>query len=159
MSYWIYAEAADHNKVYNHWDSTGTADSHGTNYTTGDPKFVNPTSDFELQGDSPCVDTGTWLTLTNGTGSGSTTMIVDDAKFFCDGWGLQDGDIIQLQGQTTTSKITDINYSTNTLTLEAALTWTDGLGVALEYSGSVPDKGAYEFETPGLNINVQLKRA
>lgn len=117
---------------------------------TDDPLFVDaPNDDFEIESHSGCVGTGGWLTLTNGTGSGSTTLIVDDASYFCDGHNITTGDTIQLQGQETTAVITSINYGTDTLTIDTGLTWADGIGVHLEYEGSYPDIGWYEVPLGG----------
>jgi hypothetical protein len=76
---------------------------------------------------------------------------VDDARIFVDGFGIADGDLIQLEGQTQTARITSINYSTRVLTLDRSLTWTNGQGVSVPYSGSAPDMGAFEH---GLATNI-----
>lgn len=112
----------------------------------GDPNFTDTaTADFTLKEGSPCVDAGVSLTLTNGSGSSSTSLTVDDAGYFTDGWGvLAAGDIIQLDGQSTTVEITGINYTTNVLTLGTALTWSDNVGVSLAYNGDGADIGAHE---------------
>ncbi|HUS99859.1 MAG TPA: hypothetical protein VMY59_06025, partial [Candidatus Thermoplasmatota archaeon] len=53
-----------------------------------DPDFsgCDPTSttnpDLTLQSSSPCINQGTYLTQAYGSGSTSTTLIVDDAKYF-----------------------------------------------------------------------------
>ncbi|HJX06394.1 MAG TPA: hypothetical protein VJ461_06815 [Candidatus Nanoarchaeia archaeon] len=123
----------DITNIGNHWDNDG------------DPRFTAPGSgDFTLQSSSPCINAGTWLTVTRSAGSG-TSIPVNDASYFMDGWGIIEGDIIQLQGQTTTARITSINYDTNTITVDRSLTWTSGQGVALAYSGSAPDIGVYEY--------------
>jgi hypothetical protein len=115
----------------------------------GDPVFV--ANSYRLQETSPCVDAGGWLTTCDGDGSG-TSLTVADANYFFPGIVASGtafpGDTIQLQGQTNTATITAI--SGNTLTLSASLTWTNGQGVSLAYSGSAPDIGAFEFagETP-----------
>ncbi|MEG7522565.1 MAG: hypothetical protein M3H12_05625, partial [Chromatiales bacterium] len=56
------------------------------------------------------------------------------------------GDEIQLQGSNETAIIVGINYVSHTITLDRALSWNAGQGVALKYNGSAPDMGA--FETP-----------
>jgi hypothetical protein len=111
------------------------------------PMFVDENAhDFELQEVSPMIDAGAFLTKTAGAGSG-TVMQVSDAEYFYDGYGItgEQGDVIQLEGQTNTARIVDINYSTNTLTLNQSLTWASGQNVSLAYSGSKPDIGAYEY--------------
>ncbi|GEM_PF-5092019 len=115
------------------------------------PLFVNANShDFHLQSTSPMINAGTFLTKTSGAGSG-TTINIEDARYFYDGFGIggEQGDSIQLDGQTTTARIVDINYATNTLTLDRSLTWNNGQGISLAYSGSKPDIGAYEYSGGG----------
>lgn len=106
---------------------------------------------------SPLIGAGDWLTTTVGAGSG-TTMVVNDARYFFDGYDLENvlGDEIQLEGQTVTARITDVNYDTNTLTLDTALTWTADLGVALPYSGSAPDIGAVQILSNAVPIVTPL---
>jgi hypothetical protein len=48
------------------------------------------------------------------------------------------------EGESGTALVTAIDYATHTLTLDAPLTWSADQGVALAYSGSAPDPGAYE---------------
>jgi hypothetical protein len=128
----------------------------------GDPKFTdaNPSEttnpfdqkypNFNLQQDSPCRDTGAFLTKTTNSGTNSQSIKVQDAHYFMDGWdfpsymGVQ-GDLIQLEGQTQRARITDINYNTNTITVDTPLTWSFGMGLSLTYDGSKPDMGAFEF--------------
>ncbi|MBL3527184.1 MAG: cadherin-like domain-containing protein, partial [gamma proteobacterium endosymbiont of Lamellibrachia anaximandri] len=85
------------------------------------------------------------LTTTVGSGSG-TTLVVDDAGYFYDGFGIdgEAGDEIQLQGSSETARIVEINYASHTITLDHALSWNAGQGVALKYNGSAPDMGAFE---------------
>ena len=133
-----------------------------------DPDFdgCDPTSitnpNLSLQPNSPVIDQGTYLTQANGSGSTSTTLIVDDAKYFQPGWGdgagggasvpadwliigttVAAGDIVQ---------IGSINYSTNTITLASVITWADDDYVWLYkdsdgtvvLKGTAPEIGAYE---------------
>jgi len=122
-----------------------------------DPKFVDPADDdFTLSSSSRMIDAADFLTKTTSSGSGMT-IEVEDAKYFCDGWGINEGDIIQLDRQAVTAKITEINYDTNVITVDTALSWDAGIGVALAFSGSAPDIGAYEYEALG-NIPDAPKR-
>ena len=80
-----------------------------------------------------------------------------DAGYFFDGYGIVEGDTIQLAGQTATARIVSIN--SNTLVVDKALTWSAGQGVSLAYQGSTPDIGAYEYAGSGattytLTINA-----
>lgn len=131
---------------------------------TSDPKFVNisgtPDPDketqfsFYLHSDSPCIDNGGFLTtITSANGSG-TQFVVDNAGYFMDGWGIIEGDTIQLEGQSDTATITTVNYDTNTITVDTSLTWTQGLGISLEYNGTAPDIGAYEFVAAPTNLMI-----
>jgi hypothetical protein len=99
--------------------------------------------DFDLLPGSPAIDQGVFLTAAVGAGAG-TILPVADAGYFTDGFGVTDGDLIQLEGQTATARIVAVDYAANTLTLDAALTWTGGQGVSLAYNGPAPDIGAYE---------------
>ena len=90
------------------------------------------------------IDAGGWLTTTTSTGAG-TQVPVEDARYFMNGWGVIEGDLIQLQGQTRTARITSVDYDNNILTIDQSLTWTQGLGVSLPYNGSAPDIGAFEY--------------
>lgn len=122
---------------------------------------------LRLRSDSIARDAGAWLTtITSASGSG-TTFTVADAGYFYDGWGIpgEAGDLIQLQGQTITTRITAVNYETQTLTVQDSLSWTNGQSLALSYYGPAPDVGAFEWNpsrmtvtgnvTVGGNLNVQ----
>ncbi len=60
------------------------------------------------------------------------------------------GDLIQQHGQSTQVRIIDIDYVNNILTLNQTLSWTEGQGVHLAYSGIAPDIGSYEYEPEEL---------
>jgi hypothetical protein len=111
-----------------------------------DPGFVEAESgDFSLMPGSALIDQGAFLTATVSAGSG-TTLVVEDASFFYDGFGIagETGDVIQLEGQTARASIVSIDLGSNTLTLGTALTWDAGVGVALAYEGAAPDIGMVE---------------
>ncbi|MBL3616595.1 MAG: right-handed parallel beta-helix repeat-containing protein [gamma proteobacterium endosymbiont of Lamellibrachia anaximandri] len=142
--------------VIGHWGSSGISlvDAQNTkpafyvNNLEQDPQFVDEVNrDFTLESTSPMIDAGRFLTTTVGSGSG-TTLVVDDAGYFYDGFGIdgEAGDEIQLQGSSETAIIVGINYASHTITLDRTLTWNAGQGVALKYNGAAPDMGA--FETP-----------
>jgi hypothetical protein len=137
------------------------------NWLKGNPKFVNAAvdlldpananyPDFHLQETSDCIDAGAYLTKTVTAGSG-TEIAVEDAHYFIDGWGIVEGDLIQLEGQTVTARITSVDYNNNTLTVDKSLTWTNGLGLSLTYVGSAPDIGAFEYNNHETGINYQKK--
>jgi len=119
-----------------------------------DPLFIDPdagTPDFTLQASSPAIDHGTWLTtITSNTANNQTSITLEDAIPFYSGAGApwliegETGDTIKTEnGQITT--IQSIDYDTNTITVSPAIDIVNGEGVALDYAGSAPDLGAFEF--------------
>lgn len=120
------------------------------NNTVLDPEYVDVANhDYHLQAGSPLISSGVFLAQTVGAGSG-TSMTVTDAGYFHDGFGIvgETGDSIQLDGGVITAHVTEIDYSTNVLTLDTSLTWSNGQGVSLAYNGDGPDIGAFKYESP-----------
>ncbi len=109
---------------------------------------VEASGDFHLRAASDLIDAGAFLTtITTATGKG-TTFTVADPNYFYDGYGIsgETGDTIKTSaGQTAT--ITDMDYVTGAVTVNAEISWTQGDGIALAYNGSAPDIGAYEFDS------------
>jgi len=128
----------------------------------GDPKFMDISGitdpankdqfNFALQASSPCVDAGGALTTITSAGGSGTVFAVTDAGYFTDGWGIPGvlGDQVQILGTLEVARITNVNYATNTITVDVALTWTQGQGIALAYVGSAPDLGALEYGNPTI---------
>ncbi len=111
-----------------------------------DPKLKDPSiHDFHLQLGSPMVDAGAFLTNTTNSGVYSTVLQVEDAGWFMDGFGIVNGDTIQLEDQADQAIILSVDYCARTLTLDRPLSWSTGQGVSMKYSSSGPDIGAYEF--------------
>ncbi len=110
------------------------------------PDFVDEANkDFNLKEGSPMIDAGAFLTITSSSGLDATSMEVDDAGWFIDGFGLISGDTIQLEGQSCYALIVSIDYTTNTLKLDRALSWEANLGVSMRYNSVGPDIGAFEY--------------
>ena len=160
--YGFYAVVAGDQSFANDWDGD----------VQGDPKFVNAGTafgdpmdpsypDLSLQATSPCVDKGTFLTnVTSVSGSGKVFQ-VSDSRYFTDGWGVPSvlGDEIQLFGSSQRARITKIDYSTNTITVDTNLTWAQNQGVSLAYEGAAPDIGAFELsqaERPEAPKNMRI---
>jgi hypothetical protein len=117
------------------------------NNLTQPPKFVNSgAGDFQLDKKSPLIDAGAFLTVTAGAGEKSNEMRVRDPGYFYDGFGIEGeiGDVIQLQGQKENARIKRIDPKNGQITLDRPLSWKDGQGVALAYTGTGPDIGAFE---------------
>jgi hypothetical protein len=92
------------------------------------------------------IDAGAFLTTTTAAGSG-TRIPVADAGYFYGGHGIPGelGDEIQLQGQTTIARVVYVDVVAKRLTVDRSLSWSSGKGVALRYSGTRPDMGAFEY--------------
>ena len=127
------------------------------------PQFVGASlsaaADFQLAAGSPGHGTGVFLTQAVGAGT-SNLVPVQDSLYFSDGNGVMPGDMIQLQGGTATAQVVSIDRKSNTLTLSSPVTFTNGQGIALPYSGSAPDVGAGQVSPAGIRpmppANVQL---
>jgi hypothetical protein len=80
---------------------------------------------------------------------------VADAGYFMDGWWISgvDGDDIQIVGTSQKARIINVNYGTNSITVNTPLTWTQNQGVALAYVGVAPDAGAYEYGSTKVDFN------
>lgn len=159
---------ADHTFATN-W--TGTAPATGNDNwpeDSTDPLFNDTTTSdktsltqpvLDLLSNSPAIDAGSSLTLANGSGSSSTALVVDESGFFQDGSigsSLSDiqADWIAIGSVSNIVQISSINYSTDTITLASAMTWSDNDDIWL-YSksdgervlyGSAPDQGAFEYQ-------------
>ena len=136
------------------------------------PLFVNyisagnPANDYHLQSGSPAIAAGTNLTTVAAGDSGSgTSLVVADAAYFQDGYGLSNaystvsGDCIAVGTASNHVCVTAVNYATNTLTLASSISRSVGEGVYL-YSksdgvqvltGSAPDMGALPYGGSGTS--------
>ena len=159
--------ANPYNHIYGGSGGTWTVDPGNLK---ADPKFVNYVSpantsnDYHLQASSPAIAAGTYLaTVASGDSGSGTSLVVNDASYFQDGYGLSNanstvsGDCIAVATATNHVCITAVNYSTNTLTLASSISRSSGQGVYL-YSksdgvqvltGSAPDMGAYPYGSGG----------
>jgi len=149
------------------WNAPYSAESTYATLKNVNPLFANYPTDGTLQASSPARNAGVALTTTNGSGSTSTTLILTNSHFFQPGWGSTDtpvnGDCIRV-GASTTTCITAINYSTNTLTVSPAISWTNGQSVYLysDSSGIVrqpsgnPDIGAFPYSSSPASIGSTL---
>jgi len=119
----------------------------------GPPLFVNDQTpadplrpgllDFRLQPRSPCIDAGGFLTRTTAGGRGAAIPVAD-AGFFTDGYGIVEGDLIQLEGDAQRLRVVKVDYDGNVIQVDGAAAWKAGQGVSQPFNGSRPDIGAYE---------------
>jgi hypothetical protein len=119
----------------------------GNAIESADPGFVDEAKpDLHLKSGSRMIDRAGPLTVTRSAGSG-TTLAVADILWFSDGMTIpgEAGDEIQLIGTSESARILHIDYAARTLTLDHALSWQSGQGVALKFTGAAPDFGAAEF--------------
>ncbi len=138
---WTYGYS---NNTYSSFSAYSIATGQDAHSITTDPKFTNVVSnDFTLRAGSPAIDTGDFLTRTTSSGTG-TIIPVLDARYFHNGYGIEgvSGDIIRVGSNTVT--VTDVNYETNTITIDRSISWNKGDGVSYPYSGSKPDIGAFQ---------------
>jgi hypothetical protein len=127
-----------------------------------DPLFVNANTDLHLQAGSPAIGAGGPLTTAVGAGTSSTSLTVVDAGFFSWGYGIVQGDWIRI-GASTTVQISNINYSTNVMTLASAVSWTNGNPIYLykDSSGNIlfstanPSIGAFSPSGGGAPVLTQ----
>jgi parallel beta-helix repeat protein len=153
------------------WCAGSPCNLHGSVYGSGlftdvagnrvaDPQFVNYSgNDFHLQAGSPAIGAGTYLATVSGGDSGSgTSLVVNDASYFQDGYGITgvNGDCIAVTTVTNHVCVTAVNYQTNTLTLASSITRSAGDPVWL-YSdstgrivliGTAPNIGATFVSVP-----------
>lgn len=98
----------------------------------GEPTFG---SDYMLTSGSPGYGDGVALTYAVGAGSSSTTLYVQDAGYFCDGWDMITPDAIFVGG--TEVDIDSVDYDNNKIALATAISWSDGAEVGYASNPSI----------------------
>ena len=89
-----------------------------------DPLFKNAKNyNFALESGSPAIDSAEALTTALGAGTNSTELIVADARYFYDGWGIsgENGDTISVGTASNTATITGVDYENNIKWLSTSL--------------------------------------
>lgn len=126
----------------------------------GDPQFVNiPISvepetvvKFDIKPESAAVDRGVFLTVVTGSAGSGSSFVVADAGYFMDGWGIVQGDEIQLEGTAEVLRIVKVDYGENRITVDRDISWYQGQGIALRYGGRAPDIGMSEVFDNGQEL-------
>lgn len=123
------------------------------------PQFADYSNgDYTLSDGSSAIDASTALTTATSTVTNSTTLVVDDARYFTDGYTMIDGDWIKI-GESDPVQIDSVDYDTNTIILTANRSWsvsdtvrlyqtTDGTVVLY---GNDNDLGAYEYPSEDVD--------
>lgn len=112
-----------------------------------DPKLG---TDYYPDEGSPVIDKGDFLTkITSESGSGKE-FTVDDAMYFIDGFGITQGDRVQIG--TTVTMIEAIDYTTHTITVTESISWQKGAPISLPYNGNRPDIGVFEANNAGTQL-------
>ena len=128
------------NQSQTDWATYQSVSGQDAHSLTSDPFFVNPpTLNFSLQPTSPLNGRGTILTWTTSAGSGKT-MIVIDASYFSDGFGIGSGDSILIGGSP--ANITDIDYANQSISVDQVIEWKKNDAVSFPFDGTAPNMGA-----------------
>ena len=133
------------------------------------PGFANYSGDdFKLSGGNKYIDAGAPLAqVAAGDILSTTTLIVDDSRFFQDGMGIPGvvADWISVGSVANIVQITSVNYLANSISLSKAIVRKKGDMVWL-YSrsngervlyGSAPDIGAYEVMSSAPSLSRPLR--
>jgi hypothetical protein len=116
--------------------------------------FVDSGShDYHLQSGSPAIGLGKAVTNVTSPGGSGTSFNVADAGFFCDGYGIAEGDIIKVGGNNP-ARIIAVNA--NTITVDRSITWNNGDGVYWKNQDTSPDIGAYEYRANGDGFAIEI---
>jgi hypothetical protein len=128
------------NQSQTDWATYQSVSGQDAHSLTSNPFFVNPpTLNFSLQPTSPLNGRGTILTWTTSAGSGKT-MIVIDASYFSDGFGIGSGDSILIGGSL--ANITDIDYANQSISVDQVIDWGKNDAVSFPFDGTAPNMGA-----------------
>ena len=110
------------------------------------PTFLNPENgDFRLVAGDLLSESGLFLTFARSSGDGDV-IEVEDAQYFHNGFGIIEGDTIQLEDTGDRYKILDVDYINNRITIDSNGFWSENEGISLEYNGNRPEIGLRDKE-------------
>ncbi len=113
------------------------------NNLDADPLFDDPDAgSFYLKAGSPCIDAGGFLTHTDTSGTG-TDIYVNDALYFTNGYGVVEADTIRVGDEK--AAVLKVDYENNMISVDRTISYLKDVSVTLDFVGSAPDIGAYEF--------------
>jgi hypothetical protein len=125
-------------------------DAHSLNNA---PLFVDPAAfDFSLQPASLLTGRGVILARTTNADSGQT-IIVTDARYFSDGFGIGSGDAIVIGGSR--ANIMAIDYVNHSISVDRIINWGKNDAVSFPFAGAAPDMGASNIQNWALNPNPE----
>jgi hypothetical protein len=113
-----------------------------------DPR-LDPKTQRPLKG-SPVTDAAAPLTTVISASGSGDSLTVEDPYYFSDGFGVVEGDTVQVGKELVGIK--QIDYASRTLTLARSISWREGAPVTLPYLGNGPDIGAFEAGAPTLTV-------
>lgn len=145
------------NSPYLNFSTYKTGSKQDAHSLSSNPDFRNISAwDFRLWQQSPAIDAGGNLTSVSSSNGTGTSIVVADASYFSDGFGISDrsGDQIMIGSDVVT--ITKIDYDTNTISFSPSISWVKGEGVDYLFSGTAPDMGAYEHISTGSVLDAPL---
>ncbi len=137
------------------YPGTNIGEAHSIN---SNPLFSSyASSDFTLQSGSPARSKGTAITTVNDADGSGNSFVVADARPFVGGWGIYNADGTEIRdsiivGLNPAVKVTNVNYSTNTLTVTPSITWVNGSAIRFAHQSAIPDAGAWQYKPGGYSL-------
>ena len=136
--------AIEWNQSLTDWATYLAVSGQDSHSLTSAPFFVDPLAfNFSLQPTSPLIDKGVILARTTNAGSGKA-VIVTDASFFSDGFGIGSGDLLVIGGSR--ANIASIDYFNNSINVDRIINWDKNDAVSFPFAGAAPDMGASNIQ-------------
>ena len=136
--------AMEWNQSRTDWSTYLEVSGQDTHSLTSVPLFMDPTTfNFSLQPTSPVIGKGTVLARTTNAGSGKTVMVTD-AGFFSDGFGIGRGDTVVIGDSR--ANIVAIDYINHSISVDRIINWGRNDAVSFPFTGAAPDMGASNMQ-------------